>query len=388
MSPASQRPSDAGLLKGFNGSAESTHPESRIPAPRFPANGSVLRRLSLRWIMAFITSWAVIQPLLADTFDVPVDGSTLVGRVKVVVPRLDNTLLDIARQLDVGHHEITLANPGVDVWVPRHDENIVVPSRYILPPKPWKGIIINIPQRRLFYFPEPLKGKPAKVMTYPVSIAREGWSTPLGESTVLAAHKDPAWFVPKSIREEHRKAGDVDFPEYFPPGPDNPMGMLAIQTGFPGIFIHGTNRPWGVGMRTSHGCLHLYPEDAAEIFPLMKRGIPVRVIDQPFVVGTDGREVFLTSHEPVAEYPGTRNLHSRAVLAVSEFIAADQKSASPRFDVDWDKVEAAAKTLQPVPVSVARGAKPLKQVLDDIVPDIYNFEPYGVDANDASMPGQ
>lgn len=354
--------------------------------------GRVARCLRMKVLRLLVAVLLIISlPLAtvrADTFDLPADGSTLVGRIKVVVPTQDNTLLDIARQMDVGHHEITWANPGVDVWVPRHDQDIVVPTRYLLPPKPWKGIVINIPQRRLFFFPTPAKGQPARVMTYPVSIAREGWSTPLGESTVVAAHKDPAWFVPKSIREEHRRAGEPDFPEYFPPGPDNPMGMLAIQTGFPGIYIHGTNRPWGVGMRTSHGCLHLYPEDAAELFPFMKKGTPVRVIDQPFVAGTDGRDVYLAAYEPVAEYGGTRNRVSRAVLAVSDFIAADQTSNTPRFDVDWRTVEAMAGSPQPVPLPVAPGAKSLKAILADIVPDIYNFEPYGVDANDASMPGQ
>lgn len=355
----------------------------------------------LVWLVLISQAW-LATTAMGETFTLPTDGSTLVGNPKLIIPTQENTLLDIARQLDVGYHEITWANPGTDVWVPEKNLKVVVPTQYILPPKPWTGIVLNISQRRLYFFPVPAKGQPARVMTYPVSIAREGWSTPLGLTKVTAKHKDPAWFVPKSIQAEHKAAGETEFPEYFPPGPNNPMGMLAIQLGFPGIFIHGTNRPWGVGMRTSHGCLHLYPEDAATIFPLMSAGISVRVIDEPLVVGVKQGQLYLASYEAVEEYGTSKDRMTRAVLALAPYLqstlmttppagASSKKPTAPmpvRYDVDWEKVKKIASANQVIPVSISPSGASLESILQAIPPDLYDYPPYGMDANDASMPGQ
>ncbi|CBL47367.1 conserved hypothetical protein [gamma proteobacterium HdN1] len=363
------------------------------------------RRAILLLIVVLLPSiWSLSTQ--AETFDLPTDGSTIVGKLRVVIPTQDNTLLDIARQTDVGYHEITLANPGIDVWVPEKNAKVVVPALYVLPPKPWVGIVLNISQRRLFYFPAPAKGKAAKVVTFPVSIARENWATPLGTTKVTGLFKDPAWFVPKSIQEEHKAAGEVEFPTYFPPGPNNPMGMLAIQLGFPGIFIHGTNRPWGVGMRTSHGCLHLYPEDAANIFPQLKAGVPVRVIDEPVVAGVLNGQLHLVVYDPVSEYGSTHNMMTRAALALEPYL---QSAAAPRgelhtpaknqprkaseaaplpvYPIDWSKVMAQTSKPQVIPVSIDPKGKSLAEVLDKIQPDLYDYPPYGMDANDATPPG-
>ncbi|MGK2914389.1 MAG: L,D-transpeptidase [Porticoccaceae bacterium] len=210
----------------------------------------------------------------------------------------------------------------------------------------------------------------------------------MGQSKIVAKHKDPAWFVPKSIRDEHIQQGETEFPEYFPPGPNNPMGMLAIQTGFLGIYIHGTNRPWGVGMRTSHGCLHLYPEDAAILFPLMTAGIPLRVIDEPFVVGHLGRDVVMTSYEPVAESGASTNLFTRAVLALLPYLEPDAAEQSLGYDVAWGRVQEVVGKKTLVPMSVSPGGRSIEEVIAEIRAEAYAFPPYGVDANDASLPGQ
>ncbi|MBV8467827.1 MAG: L,D-transpeptidase family protein, partial [Burkholderiales bacterium] len=187
------------------------------------------------WLLA----WAVAASLApAATYVLPTNHDTVVGDVHVVQVHGDSTLLDVMRHYDVGYDEIVSANPSVSVWTPDTAAQVVVPSKYALPPKPWAGIVINIPQRRLFYFPAAKHHEQPVVMTYPISIAREGWATPLGETRVIAKYRDPAWFVPDSIRAEHLREEGVELPEYFPPGPDNPMGMLALQTGFPGIYIH------------------------------------------------------------------------------------------------------------------------------------------------------
>jgi len=233
---------------------------------------------------ALVAVAACVAPALyGATFALPNDGSTGVGRVRVVTDIGRSTLLDVARRYDVGYEEIAGANPGVSVWLPPANGRIVIPTRFVLPERPWTGIVVNLRERRLYYFPQAKKGEAPQVMTYPLGIAREGWPTPLGRTAIVAKYRDPAWLVPKSIRDEPREPGEPALPAYVPPGPDNPMGLHALKTGFGGIFIHGTNRPWGVGLRVSHGCLHLYPEDAAELFARVPVGTPVRIVDEPRV---------------------------------------------------------------------------------------------------------
>lgn len=310
----------------------------------------------------------------------------MVGQVQVVVPTPANTLLDLMRFFDLGYDEITSANPGVSVWLPARSPRVVIPRQFILPAKPWTGIVINIPQLRLYYFPAAPAGEASQVITYPVSIAREGWATPLGSTTITAKYRDPGWFVPQSIRDEHLRENGVELPEYFPPGADNPMGMLAMRTGFAGIFIHGTNRPWGVGMRTSHGCLHLYPEDAAELFALVRPGTPVRVIDQPFLVGNDGGRWVMASFRPVDEYPGTFPPFTRALQAIVTGFATVAGGAAKRAEISWARVRRLADTPQSVPIAVTVDQPDVSEWLAAIPVERYDYAPFGVDANDARIP--
>jgi L,D-transpeptidase ErfK/SrfK len=316
-------------------------------------------------------------PVRGATFLLPTDGSTVVGQLQVVTADSRNTLLDIARHFDLGHEEITLANPGVSIWLPGEGTPILVPTLFILPPPPWQGIVVNIPQRRLYYFPRPKAKDLATVVTFPIGTARPGWPTPLGATRITGKYKDPAWFVPKSIQEEHREQGEFDFPEYFPPGPDNPMGMLAMETGFDKIFIHSTNRPWGVGMRVSHGCIRLYPEDAASLFAAVPIGTPVRFINQPVQAGARDDRLYLSVFEPVDGYPGDQtSLLEQAMDALTLYDVL----------VDWDRAgqAIAARRMLPVPVNV--GAPSLDELIASIKPQHHDFEPYGIEANQGVPP--
>lgn len=330
-------------------------------------------------LVLLLACWAV--PAWAATFPLPTDGSTIVGRLHVVTADSRNTLLDIARHYDLGYEEITVANPGVSVWVPGEGTRVVVPTEFVLPPRPWVGIVVNIPQRRLYYFPRPKAKEPATVVTFPIGIARPGWPTPLGSTRIVAKYKDPAWIVPKDIQAEHRSQGDPNFPDYFPPGPNNPMGMLALETGFSQIFIHGTNRPWGIGMEVSHGCIHLYPENAAYLFPHVPSGTPVKIINQPVSVGYRDHLLYLSVSKPLGEYPGDQD--SLLMHAIDEVVRFGTQDA-PK--VDWDRVRQAvdAKRILPVPVSV--GAPSLDDSIASLKPEKYDFEPYGIEANDAAPP--
>lgn len=201
-------------------------------------------------------------------------------------------------------------------------------------------------------------------------------------------HRDPSWFVPNSIRAEHLLKGEVEFPTYFPPGPDNPMGMLALQTGFPGIFIHGTNRPRGVGMRVSHGCLHLYPEDAAYLFSRVKAGTPVRFIDQPHTVGLRDGALYLSSSELVGEYPNELSPASRADETLLYYQSTHFSGAPTQLEIDWPRVSEVAMAHRYMPIPVSRGAPKLEQMLESIIPEPYTFEPYGDSANNGIPPAE
>lgn len=333
----------------------------------------------------FATCLAGIAP--AAVFPMPPPGSNMIGTLRAVtIANPDATLLDIARHFDLGYAEITEANPMVSAWVPTVGTRVIIPTEFILPPGPHDGIVVNIPQRRLFYFTKKAHGTPAQVITFPVSISRAGWKTPLGETRIVAKYRNPSWLVPNSIRDEHLRDGEMSFPTYFPPGPDNPMGMLALQTGFSMIFIHGTNRPWGVGMRTSHGCLHLYPEDAAYLFPRVKPGTPVRIIDQPHVVGIRQGILYMSSFKLVNEYQNELSSANRAVRALLPYSGKESAGTPTYPHIDWPRVFAAAAAHRYLPIPISRDAPELEHLLESINVEPYTYKPYASSANNAVPP--
>jgi L,D-transpeptidase ErfK/SrfK len=177
-----------------------------------------------------------------------------------------------------------------------------LPTQYVVPDVPRKGIVLNIASKRLFYFPEVADGQPQVVQTYPIGIGRVGWETPLGATTVVAKAINPVWYVPASIRREHAEIGDP-LPSVVPAGPDNPLGTHVLKIDIPGYLIHGTNQPYGVGMRVSHGCVRLYPENIELLYSLVNIGEPVRIINEPFLIGRLGDELYFESHAPLEEDP-------------------------------------------------------------------------------------
>lgn len=366
------------------GGEEQCAGETQRPAARRMRSARARLLRAARGVALLALGLAIV-PASAASFPLPADGSNIVGRVRVV--RLDdarNTLLDIARHYDLGYNEITAANPGVSLWLPGAGTRIVVPTEFILPPRPWVGIVVDIPRRRLYYFPPPARGESARVVTFPIGIAQPGWPTPLGETRIIAKFKDPSWIVPKNILEEHREAGEPDYPKYFPPGPDNPMGMLAMETGFSEVFIHGTNHPWGVGMRVSHGCLHLYPEDAAYLFARLRVGTPVRVIDAPVLVGERGGTLYLSASPPVGDYASAESVLTRAVAAVTRYRSEHALAGK----VSWNGVIRIAQAHRIVPAPVSVGAPGLATQIAALQPEAYAVAPYGADANDAEAPAR
>ena len=230
-------------------------------------------------IIAFATSVAN-----SATYELPPEGSDVIGAISTVTTAFDDTLIDIARRHDIGYQDIVRANPHVNVWVPGEGAEVILPTRYVLPAGPRRGIVLNIAEYRLYYFPEPLDDEPAVVMTYPISIGRMDWETPLGITKVISKVVNPSWYPPQSVRAEHAAQGRP-LASIVPPGPDNPLGDRAMRLGLPGYLIHGTNRPAGVGMRVTHGCLRMFPEDIRYLFDLIAVDTPVRIINEPLKIG-------------------------------------------------------------------------------------------------------
>ncbi len=284
---------------------------------------------------------------LAQTFTLPPPGGGLVGRIKVVGTRYQDTLSDVARAHDVGFDEIVRANPAVDHWVPGAGTRVIVPDWHVLPDAPRTGIVLNLPEMRLYYYPPPRRGRPAQVMTYPVGIGRMDWSTPLGVTRVSTKITHPAWFPPVSIRDEHAADG-VHLPDRIAPGPDNPLGDYALQLALPGYLIHGTNRPYGVGMRVSHGCVRLYPEDISQLFDEVQTGTPVRIINQPYKAGWYHGVLYFEAHPPLEEDRAA--MHNNLTPAVSVVLAATRQRPAR---IDWDKVTRAATAARGIPVAVS-----------------------------------
>jgi len=295
-------------------------------------------------------------PVYADVFELPPEGYDVIGSVSTVTARYEDTLVDIARRHGLGYYDVVRANPGVSVWVPGEGTEIVLPNRFVLPPGPRKGLVLNLAEYRMYYYPEPREGKPAYVYTYPMSIGRMDWETPLGKTSIVAMAKNPAWYPPQSVREEHAAEGDP-LPRIVPPGPENPLGTRALRLGLPGYLIHGTNRPAGVGMRVSHGCVRMFPEDIEFLFERIKVKTPVRIINAPVKIGWDG-EVLVAEVHPLLESaqplvdesleqiealdadvelpPPNPDSKDPLTHVTEQFIAATAEQAG---QLDWDRVE-------------------------------------------------
>ena len=253
--------------------------------------------------------------IAAAEFPLPPPPDNLIGSLGYTDARYEDTLIDIARRHDIGYDQIRLANPKVDPWLPGAGTPVLIPGETILPDAPRQGIVINLAAMRLFYYPEGKNGK--VVVSYPLGIGREGWRTPLGKTQVTGKVKDPTWTPPASIRAEHAEKNEI-LPDVVPAGPQNPLGQYALRLGWPGYLIHGTDKPWGVGMRVSHGCIRLYPEDIATLFAAVPAGTPVTVVNQPWLWGRRGDHVYLQIYPVLDDDSDPAELEAKFMLWLKE----------------------------------------------------------------------
>jgi len=265
------------------------------------------------------------RPVLAATYDLPSEYFDVIGSVRTMEATYEDTLLEIARRTDIGQDQMERVNPDVDRWLPGEGTRITIPSHHVLPRGPRKGLVLNLPEMRLYYYPPKKAGQPMQVQTYPISIGRMDWATPLGTTTIIAKTKNPSWRPPESIRREHAADGDP-LPAYVPPGPNNPLGRYKMTLGIPGYLIHSTNKPLGVGMRVSHGCIRMLPEDIEKLFPQLPIGTPVSIVNQPVKAGWYGGELYLEVHPPLLEHPNDRGAMVEEVMLVLDDVMSGRST--------------------------------------------------------------
>jgi L,D-transpeptidase ErfK/SrfK len=300
-------------------------------------------------LAALLLALLLTGPVRAEVYELPPDGYDVVGALSSVSARYEDTLVDIARRHGLGYQDIVHANPNVNVWVPGEGTEVLLPTRFILPPGPREGLVLNLAEYRMYYFLPAKPGEPAYVYTYPISIGRMDWETPLGETKIVAMAKDPAWYPPESVRKEHAADGDP-LPRIVPPGPDNPLGSRALRLGLPGYLIHGTNRPAGVGMRVSHGCIRMFPEDIEFLFQHVRVNTPVRIINAPVKLGWDG-DVLMAEIHPLLE---SRQLPLEGSPQQVEKLDAD---TTPLVDVGESKDPLTQVTEQFIAVTAERAGQ-------------------------------
>ncbi len=243
------------------------------------------------------------KPNPSYTIPTPDPGglSPIIGEVQIYRVRKGDTLMDLARLYSLGYNEIVEANPDIDPWVPPIGATVLLPTQWILPCCTYSGLVVNIPEMRLFYY-EPGADGTTVVHTYPVGLGRDDWRTPAGNFRIAGKTVNPTWNIPASIREEHIRERD-DHRTSIPGGdPDNPLGKYRFELTMPMYRIHGTNIPWGVGMQVSHGCIRLYPEDIERLFPTVPVGAPGQFVYQTVKLGSKDDAVWAEVHEDIYGY--------------------------------------------------------------------------------------
>lgn len=274
---------------------------------------------------------------LAAAYSINGDGVQVVGATTTVRTRYEDTLAAVAQAHGLGYRELIDANPAVDPWIPGEGTEVMLPTAYVLPDAPREGVVINVAEYRLYYYPP--GGK--QVITYPVGLGRQEFRTPLGRTQILMAIANPSWTPTASSRAEHAAMGNP-LPPVVPPGPENPLGSMAIQLDLPGYFIHGTNQPFGVGQMVSHGCIRLYEPHIAALAELTRKGTPVHIVNEPYKVGWRDDELFVEVHRDIYTAADPSTLTERVKKATKNRAAV----------VDWARLESLLESPTGVPARI------------------------------------
>lgn len=305
----------------------------------------MLSRVSVVARSLTLASLCAAGPVAALELPLPPPGEDIVGHVQVIKAQYEDTFADLGAANDLGYLEMVAANPGVDPWLPGAGAEIILPTRYILPAGPREGIVINLAEYRMYYFP---KGQNV-VHTFPLGIGREGWGSPIAKTTITAKTANPGWTPPASIRAEHAADGDP-LPAYVPPGPDNPLGPFKFTLGVPGYLIHGSNKKFGIGMRVSHGCFRMLNHNVLELAKMAPVGTPLRIINEPYKFGISNGRIYLEAHAPLDDH-GEPSVVDKHTAVINALLKRDDLAGQLRLD--WEVVREVVAAEDGMPIEIA-----------------------------------
>ncbi|MBP9721859.1 MAG: L,D-transpeptidase family protein [Gammaproteobacteria bacterium] len=311
-----------------------------------------LTKLTKITISALVLELLFTPSLYSKTFNLPEHGDIVGNILKVSPDKLqpEDNFLTISERYGVGFHELEEANPGYNPWSPSYGD-LIIPQRYVLP-KTRKGIVINLAELRLYYFPE----GSGQVITYPIGIGKKDWGTPVVNTAVTSRVQNPTWTVPESIKQEYKERGEK-IADSIPPGPNNPLGKYVLRLAAAGYLLHGSNEEVGVGLRVSHGCIRLFNPDIKNLYNIVPIGTPVRIINEPYKVGSDGKNIYLEAHKPLSE-------DSETFSYKPELIKSKLADLGIGYKIDWNATESAAGELLGIPVSIGN-ARYVNSLLED-----------------------
>ncbi len=284
-------------------------------------------------------------------------GEEMVGDLAAVETTENDTLPDIARHFGLGYNDITNANRIIPPWTPTAHSRVILPLQFILPDAPRKGIVLNLANMRMFYYP---KSEQGKVYTYPVGIGRDGWNTPMGVTSIAVKTPNPVWHVPPSIHKEHAERGHF-LPSAVRSGPDNPLGEYAMRLAIGSYLIHGTNKPYGIGMQISHGCVQMYPEDVEVLFGKTSVGTQVRIINQPYLTAWHDNMLYLEANEPIGNLQFGSSRLKKEVLRDLRKI-----SKKNHVSVDWAKVDSVIQRADGIPTPVLVNSADISRIVKSV----------------------
>jgi L,D-transpeptidase ErfK/SrfK len=261
--------------------------------------------------------------------------------------RHEDTLLDLAVKNNLGFIELVMANPSVDPWLPGEGTEILLPKLQLPPDGPSRGIVLNLPEQRLYLYEN---GK--LLRSFPVGIGRDGHATPTGRTSIVRKQVNPTWFPTASARND-----DPNLPAAVPPGPDNPLGDRAMYLGWSRYLIHGTNKEYGIGRRASRGCIRMYPDDVAALYDRVSIGTPVTVVDQPIKIGWLGPELYLEASPTLSQVrQWEEEGRFDAVGAGDTRRSVLNKAGAEASRIDWAAVDRAVRERRGIATRITNGS--------------------------------
>ncbi len=308
-------------------------------------------------VLALILFVAGISPAWA-AYDKP-----YIGEMTTYTAKYEDTFVHLARDYNLGYVEIRAANPEPDPWIPGEGTELVLPLRHILPDAGREGIVINLPEMRLYAF---INGDDAPT-TFPLGVGREGLDTPTGQTKVVRKKEGPVWRPTKRMLEE-----DPELEAVVQPGPENPLGTHALYLGWPQYAIHGTNRPFGIGRRVSSGCLRMYPENIIQLYGMIPVGTKVSVVNQPIKLAWIDDQLFLEAHpdmDQAIQMEETGQV-SRQKLTDDDMKQIIKAAGEHKSRLHWTTIRKAIRDRRGYPVAIARRPFADKPIVDEPVIEV------------------